>query len=557
MNQPETTADRHPWQVGGALWLRALGHAVVCLVLFGGFYGFFRLLGLGMAVEQPLLHSYFLESRFPFIQAAWACAFLFVLLVLGDSIDRLRGKQTRSPLALVMPLLLVVAWIAPRGLVAAVFSFTVGWFGLRKLLDHVNVWNDARGWRLLLRVEGFVLLGLAPAMIALAIFAIDGTFDSAMFVSVGIVFYVLLHAIVLARGKQRIRFYGVWMLIAVVLALIAVEIALAPLQLGLRRAPDGTAQTPRRGDTTQFGGRIVSNVLPGGVFNNLQKPWFIEVDRFRGLQPDKAKRPGVYRVFCVGASATEGYRISRDEDVWPAVLGNKLNALQRSYPIEVFNAGIGGSTTLGMLINLKVALRHYHPDMIILYASYNDQEQAHGPFTEREMYELAISQMLADDTTDDGAAETPADLDRSVLRLQQLFSRSTLYRLWRRRLLGLRETNQTGINTNRLVHAVPLDDFRDNLNEFVSLCRRDNIQLVFIGEACRRDLSRYKKVMAAIARQEKIPYHDANEGLMRCAANPDELFIDDVHLTIPGNECTAGIIADLVEREKLLPEALP
>ena len=103
------------------------------------------------------------------------------------------------------------------------------------------------------------------------------------------------------------------------------------------------------------------------------------------------------------------------------------------------------------------------------------------------------------------------------------------------------------------VLAVPPEDFRANLERFATLCKRENIQLVFIGEACLCNLEQYKEIMKNIASEQKVSYFDANQKLSECNLPETDLFFDTVHLTIKGNACIASVIKNHLLGNSILP----
>ncbi len=92
---------------------------------------------------------------------------------------------------------------------------------------------------------------------------------------------------------------------------------------------------------------------------------------FRGPHRMGEKRPGVFRIACIGASTTYGVGVVADEATYPALLEREL---QRSglANVEVFNLGVGGYTTREVLANLKRHGDWLQPDMVIVQCAIND-----------------------------------------------------------------------------------------------------------------------------------------------------------------------------------------
>lgn len=99
---------------------------------------------------------------------------------------------------------------------------------------------------------------------------------------------------------------------------------------------------------------------------------FINNQGFVGREVQKKKPEGVYRIICLGGSATANFENSDDNHTFPAQLERILSDKLRSKNIEVLNAGIRGYNTAEILIYLSLNLLDYQPDMIIFYEAFND-----------------------------------------------------------------------------------------------------------------------------------------------------------------------------------------
>jgi lysophospholipase L1-like esterase len=90
---------------------------------------------------------------------------------------------------------------------------------------------------------------------------------------------------------------------------------------------------------------------------------------FRGPDFDTGKPKGVFRVICLGESSTFGYR-NRDDETYPFILGRLFT--EEKLPVEVINAGFPYYNSGSILSLLKEDILNYKPDLITLYADYND-----------------------------------------------------------------------------------------------------------------------------------------------------------------------------------------
>ena len=91
---------------------------------------------------------------------------------------------------------------------------------------------------------------------------------------------------------------------------------------------------------------------------------------FRGPDFEVAKQPGVYRILTLGASSTYGYH-SRDDYTYPAQLQRMLDE-RAPGRFEVLNLGLPMYTSSNILALLRGEGVDYGPDLVTLYAGYND-----------------------------------------------------------------------------------------------------------------------------------------------------------------------------------------
>ncbi|HVT59628.1 MAG TPA: SGNH/GDSL hydrolase family protein [Thermoanaerobaculia bacterium] len=100
---------------------------------------------------------------------------------------------------------------------------------------------------------------------------------------------------------------------------------------------------------------------------------------YRSPERPAAKPPGVRRVLVAGGSTTFDLLAADNEHSWPSRLEARLRA--GGTPVEVWNAGFPGWTTLESLISLAFRDLDLGPDMVVLFHGINDlQPAAHQPF---------------------------------------------------------------------------------------------------------------------------------------------------------------------------------
>jgi len=96
---------------------------------------------------------------------------------------------------------------------------------------------------------------------------------------------------------------------------------------------------------------------------------------FKGDEFSQDKPEGVIRIFCVGASSTEGLEVGDGSD-YPSILEGILTKENPDRKIEVINAGFAGASSGAILDLLRNELLNYQPDLIIFYQGFNNYHSA-------------------------------------------------------------------------------------------------------------------------------------------------------------------------------------
>jgi len=92
---------------------------------------------------------------------------------------------------------------------------------------------------------------------------------------------------------------------------------------------------------------------------------------FRSPHFGEAKRPGVFRILCLGDSSTFGMNVD-DADAYPQVLQRLLDA-RAPRRFEVLNLGVPGYSSRQGLELLRQQALHYQPDLVIFAFGTNDR----------------------------------------------------------------------------------------------------------------------------------------------------------------------------------------
>jgi lysophospholipase L1-like esterase len=100
---------------------------------------------------------------------------------------------------------------------------------------------------------------------------------------------------------------------------------------------------------------------------------------YRGPEVTRDKPAGVVRILCLGASSTYGVTAGSDGATWPARLQWHLTEALPSVTFEVVNGGVPGYSTFESMIDLEIRGVELQPDIVIIYAGFNDLRAATWP----------------------------------------------------------------------------------------------------------------------------------------------------------------------------------
>ncbi len=96
--------------------------------------------------------------------------------------------------------------------------------------------------------------------------------------------------------------------------------------------------------------------------------------------PAASARTGARRILCLGDSNTYGIRLEhRSRDAYPAQLESLWNEAHPQRPVEVFNAGVPGTSSSQVLRNLPAMIDAFEPDWLIVMVGVNDYWSAPVP----------------------------------------------------------------------------------------------------------------------------------------------------------------------------------
>ena len=215
---------------------------------------------------------------------------------------------------------------------------------------------------------------------------------------------------------------------------------------------------PREGSRVAALGKIMS-------FNSLG---------YRSPERPAPKPPGVTRIVCSGGSTTFDVLAASDDRTWPWLLETELQ--RRGQPVEVWNAGFPGWTSLENLISLAIRDVDLAPDVVVLFQGINDLQPAtQVPFNGQ--YEGFHTQVIL----------TTLGLDMPSV---PWYEHSLLLETVRTRLFGPRPfvlelPGQRDIVQREEVPHQAIGVFERNVKSFVTITRSHDATAVLVTQPVR------------------------------------------------------------------------
>jgi lysophospholipase L1-like esterase len=241
-----------------------------------------------------------------------------------------------------------------------------------------------------------------------------------------------------------------------------------------------------------------------------------------GLRGDEVADDGSVRILTVGDSCTWGWRVQQEES-YPAVLQQLLDAQFGAHRYQVINAGVPGYTSYEALTYLRDSGLALHPAIVIIGVGFNDATK-----------DGDVAALIA---------HTSAFMP--LIRLDDfLLENSVAYR-WARWRGNETHPKDLGVR-------VTTDNYRRNLIEMTQLARAQGAAVVFVNFPQPGPLmSQYRDIFAETAESLDVPLlrifvpridlvHPTAEGYRMLAAQMLQLLDEHRYLNPPNDGRPAG-----------------
>lgn len=292
---------------------------------------------------------------------------------------------------------------------------------------------------------------------------------------------------------------------------------------------------------------------PDPAYEDSMGRWHTD-DGFRFPEMSRARRPGVYRIACMGGSTTYEPYVPVDS-TYVAYLEEYLNRRFPGRPIEVLNAGVGAYNSADTFARFHFKVLDYAPDMVVNYDGINDvwPMLCKGPFESDLRHARKVMEPF----------EPPSRLASALAR--RSFAFRVLY--FKLRLGGtvpsiMDLTYEPFDMTVATYEAASTRAFRRNLEDTAFICKGRGIELVLCTFAAdefqtgrdpardpyallMRGVDDLNKVTASVARELSLPLIDLDRAMPRnepAAKEAHRYFTDICHTSRRGNRAKANLI---------------
>ncbi|MDP8254966.1 MAG: SGNH/GDSL hydrolase family protein [Candidatus Alcyoniella australis] len=246
-----------------------------------------------------------------------------------------------------------------------------------------------------------------------------------------------------------------------------------------------------------------------------------------------AKRPGEYRIFAAGGSATAMVYVEQ-QNRWPEQLGKDLGRCGSSAS-QVINVGIDAWGSFRILLMLRTVLVHFEPDMLLLYIGVNDSNR--HEYVYRELWDEENWRWKYSLFNDPEGTLAASALAQGLCRIVE----------------GVHIRREKPIEQQQSDMTLLLEA---NLRDIKKLCDRHGIRMVIVSEAFTPSKGRnliYER-LADFAEANEVSFFDMHAWFAsRGQQLFEDCFIDNVHPNEHGGRLMAQIISNFLVQNRLVP----
>ena len=289
-------------------------------------------------------------------------------------------------------------------------------------------------------------------------------------------------------------------------------------------------------------------------------PVTINSKGLRGPELSYTKQPGVKRILYLGDSVTFGFMLKSYKQTFPYLIENLLED-KSVYEVETINSGVGGYSPWQEYTFFSTEGIKYEPDLVVVSFVLNDVTEKLG----LKMF---------------GGEGEGNQLQNTVSgKLEKLFEKSSIVYFSRKISARIRFGNniqqgaqhKEALDVEDLVYHPDRPDLQgawkttlQNLGKIFDYAKAGNIPVILVVFPFTfqfddvNTLSAPQKIVSKYASDNKIPVIDLlpilSKKMQEEGAKPEDLFLDVDHLSPVGSEIVAEILADFIQKERLITD---
>lgn len=251
----------------------------------------------------------------------------------------------------------------------------------------------------------------------------------------------------------------------------------------------------------------------------------INKDGFRHPDVSQRKPPGVWRGFTIGDSQTYGAGVDAGQTYTAYAEANLRNSSKNPNNIELLNAGISGYTSLQALRLIEKKLLKWDPDVIVI-------------------------DCRTFDTIREGPLAAPSS---GIAAIQRLLFHSRIYYLLNFGIDRIKPVQPRRMKENSTIKGAELSNF-GNHDLIVALGRQKGFSVVFVDYPFWEPNE--DRIVCLAAPEELpagVPVGRACLELQKSGLRPADLFFDNNHLKVAGNQIAGKALADTLLETGLIP----
>lgn len=276
--------------------------------------------------------------------------------------------------------------------------------------------------------------------------------------------------------------------------------------------------------------------------------------------PAKYEKPeGIFRVITMGGSNAYGYGVFDYRNTFTAQLESKVKTKYPERKFEFIAGTVNGYTTFQNLVLYRMYLKHYRPDLVIIYCNYNDSGLGLGPYSQHDLFK----KQTGIDIEDFNPEKIPKDQAGTFFwKTQESLKHYRTYNVLSHVIITARKNIQ-----GESSFFTPVISMADHKSNFKLLARS-------VGEGGGKlilaDLARYldpessgvdhetmtmRRNMADVAGKDHVYYLPAHD-LMHTRMNQEDFFFPDdvIHINETGHAMLADLLFELIEDQKIVAE---